>query len=180
MSSSYSFNFVATTYRNLEDELKRELEALLVDFLPISYMDIKITGVVAGKLTGDPVTASKILWNTAYHEPWRVKRALRFIPIKHNCISTLDEIASVAEKLVQEIPAGSTYKIEAELRKSELKWGDVINAIASKMVNLKVKMKDPDFYIYVQILGRACGISALKEDEVFRALKAKLAGSEFP
>ncbi len=175
-----SFNFIATTYRNLEDELKRELETLLLDFLPISYPDIKITGVVAGRLSGDPIMASKTLWNIAYHEPWKVKRALRFIPIRYSCNSTLDEIAFVAGKLVQEIPAGSTYKIEAELRSTGLKWGEVINAVAARTIGLKAKMKEPDFHIYVQVLGASCGISALREDEVFRALKAKLAGSEFP
>ncbi len=48
------------------------------------------------------------------------------------------------------------------------------------MIGLKAKMRDPDYLIQVQILGEICGMSALRTGEVFRALQAKLAGSEFP
>jgi tRNA(Ser,Leu) C12 N-acetylase TAN1 len=171
---------MATTYRNLEDELERELEFLLPEFLPITYLDVRVTGIVAGKLSGDPLSASKTLWNIAYHEPWRVKRVLRYIPIKYGCQSTIDKIAFTASKLAPEIPVGSTYKIEAELRGTKLAWGEVINAVAQRMTGLKAKMKNPDYYVQVQVLGDVCGISALKEGDVFRALQAKLAGSEFP
>ncbi len=180
MSAENSLNFIATTYRNLEDELARELESLLSDFLPINYLDANVTGIIAGRLYGDPIMASKTLWNIAYHEPWKVKRTLRFIPIRYSCASTIDEIAKVASKLVLEIPEGSTYKIEAELRSTGLKWGEVINAVAQRMVGLKAKMNDPEYFVHVQVLGRFCGISVLRDNEVFRALKAKLAGSEFP
>jgi tRNA(Ser,Leu) C12 N-acetylase TAN1 len=180
LNSEETFNFVATTYRNLENELKHELETLLSEFLPIAYLDLGITGIVAGKLYGDPLQASKTLWNTAYHEPWRVKRTLRFIPIKYSCASTIENMGIVAGKLLSDIPLGSTYKIEAELRRTKLTWGEVINAVAQRMVGLKAKMKDPDYVIQVQVLGDICGMSALRAGEVFRALQAKLAGSEFP
>jgi len=173
-------NFVATTYRNLEDELVRELEALLPEYLPIIYLDKKVAGIVAGRLFGDPVKASKTLWNTAFHEPWKVKRVLRFIPIKYSCASSIEKIAATAGMLAPEIPSGSTYKIEAELRGTNLTWGEVINAVAQKMVGLKAKMKNPDYFVHVQVIAGVCGISALKEGDVFRALQAKLAGSEFP
>lgn len=173
-------NFVATTYRNLENELVRELEAILPEYLPITYLDKRIAGIVVGKLSGDPVRASKTLWDTAYHEPWKVKRVLRFIPIKYSCTSSIEEIATTAGMLAPEIPSGSTYKIEAELRGTNLTWGEVINVVAQKMVGLKAKMKNPDYFVQVQVIGGVCGISALKEGDVFRALQAKLAGSDFP
>ncbi|MEM3487234.1 MAG: THUMP domain-containing protein [Conexivisphaerales archaeon] len=180
MSFNNSLNFIATTYRNLEDELKYELQFLLQGFLPITYLNVKITGIVAGKLSGDPLRASKSLWDIAYHEPWKVKRVLRYIPIKYSCMSTIDDITNTAGLIVQEIPAGSTYKVEAELRDTRLKWSEVINAVAQRMIGSKAKMNNPDYYIQVQVLGAVCGISVLKEGDVFRALEAKLAGSEFP
>lgn len=173
------FNFVSTTYRNLKKELEKELKLHLSDFEPITFFETQLNSVVYGRLSGDPVLASKKLWRIAYEDPWSVKRILRFIPITHNCSSELEEIAKVASEASQKLPGNLTYKIEAEIRLSKIRWGELIKKVTSSL-SLKPNVKNPDVYLYIEVVGSRCGLSFLKKDEVFRALEAKLAGSYFP
>jgi len=93
------FNFVATTYRNSRHELEHELKALLKDFEPIVFFPLKLNSVSYGKLNGDPIKASEILWNLAYSDPWKVRRTLRFVPLEINCNVETIELKKKAKEI---------------------------------------------------------------------------------
>jgi len=173
------FNFVATTYRNSRHELEHELKALLKDFEPIVFFPLKLNSVSYGKLNGDPIRASEILWNLAYSDPWKVRRTLRFVPLEINCNVDTIELKKKAKEIAKKIPAGSSYKIEAELRFSDLNQNELIEIIAEE-IKRKVNLEKPEYIVEVQIINKSCGMALLKENMIFKSLEAKLAGSNFP
>ncbi|MGC9208541.1 MAG: THUMP domain-containing protein [Nitrososphaeria archaeon] len=173
------FNFVATTYRNLRKELEDELHRLLRDFEPIEFIDLNLNSVVAGRLNGDPIEASRRLYRAAFSDPWSVRRVLRFVPVQINCRADVQEMAKRASEVLSSIGSDQTYKIEAELRLTGLRWGEIISAIASS-ARAKVDLKKPTYLLVVEIIGEDCGMSLIKKEDLFRSLDAKLAGSYFP
>ena len=173
------FNFVATTYRNSRHELEHELKTLLKDFEPIVFLPLKLNSVSYGKLNGDPIRASKILRDLAYSNPWKVRRTLRFVPLETNCYVNVNEIKKIAKEIAERIPTGSTYKIEAELRFSDLNRNELIKIIAEE-IKRKVNLENPEYIVEVQVINKSCGIALLKENMIFKSLEAKLAGSNFP
>ncbi len=170
------FNFVATTYRNKIKELVDELNRLLKGYVPIDYLQgIPLNSVVYGKLNGDPVKASRDLYNAAYNDPWTVRRVLKFYPIQLSC--KLDELQMALERVTGNERL-SDASVEVEIRLSKVKWGDLIKLVRPYIDGSMFKKAGR--VLLIQIVMDSCGVSLLNRDEIFRALEAKLAGSYFP
>lgn len=172
------FNFVATTYRNRAGELIGELNRLLVNYRPIHYVEgLPLNSVVYGKLYGDPVSASKELYEITNRDPWSVRRVLKFYPIQINCRAEAGEIQQALASITNG-KALNDVSVEVEIRLSNLKWEDLVKLIRP-YVEGKL-FKKASRVLVIQVLMNTCGISLIFSNEIFRALEAKLAGSYFP
>lgn len=171
------FNFVATTYRNRVKELVEELNRLLKDYGPIEYVEgLPLNSVAYGWLSGDPVSASRRLFEETNRDPWSVRRVLKFYPIQVNCSASREDISRALETLTGGEPVNAS--VEVETRLSSIRWGELVNVIRPYVKGSIFKKSEA--VLVVEVLMDVCGISILNKADIFRALDAKLAGSYFP
>lgn len=97
---------------------------------------------------------------------------MRAIPIfsvtKTNVIEIVDAVIKQSEKIEQ----NQTYRITIEKRNSGISSGEIINQIASKILN-KVSLEKYDWIILVEVLGAITGVSVIKEEDILSIQREK-------
>jgi tRNA acetyltransferase TAN1 len=65
-----------------------------------------------------------------------------------------------------------TFRITVEKRHTVLTPADIIATLASKIDN-RVKLKNPDWIVLVEIIGAFAGVSILRPNQIFRSVIEK-------
>ncbi len=161
------FNLLATCPRNREFFAIRGLESILMDLGDESPTAWKsgISGVVLG-LTGldqyeVPYRVRELLrWN-----PWVVRDIKRLVPIEFVVDTDLGEFSRVAGELARRIPGDASYKVELRRRYTQLGRMEIIDAFASAIPR-RVSLEEPDYIVWVEVLGPKTGVSLVRPDGV--------------
>ncbi|MDG6929145.1 MAG: THUMP domain-containing protein [Nitrososphaerota archaeon] len=165
---------MVTTYRGREGEAAREVRAHLTrlgDASPRTRLT-EVTGLVLGSTSLDAVEASRGLASLASSEPWSVRLVLRFVPIQAECRAEASEIANSCSGLVSGIAPEESFRVTVEARHSSVEKDGLIRKIAS-LCGSKVDLEDPAKVVLVEIVGPWAGISVLKPEDVFSAVRTK-------
>jgi len=168
------FNFIITTYRHHEAEAKEEAIRLISQLTGnVTVMTTQIKGLLIGNSDADPREISRSLRDMINNDPLSIRRILRFIPIQANCKSGVQEVEMAALHLLPRLDGRDRFRITVERRFSQVDSQQIIKAIASHIDN-PVDLERPDVIVLVEILGERAGLSIIKPNDIFSALKAKL------
>jgi len=170
------FNLLATTLRGHEGQLCSEMEYLLTEELGAAELLIEksgISGLIVVKVSLDPFEVIEKLRAIIHEYPYKVRYALRVIPIQKVIVTNLDEVRQVSMELFKLLPEENTFRVTIEKRLTSLHSKDLIEAAASG-VKRKVDLYKPDNILLIEVMGELTGISLIKPDDVLAVTKEKM------
>jgi tRNA acetyltransferase TAN1 len=168
------FNIIASTFKYGEEDAQEELLDLL-ELLGDHQPDAEITninGIVVAYTNLGLFQVIDSLRRLVKSEPWQLRYILRLIPIELVVRTKLEDIANAVKSLTPKMHPEDTFRITVEKRHTILSPADVIATIASKIDN-RVKLKNPDWIVLVEIIGAFAGVSILRPDQIFRSVIEK-------
>jgi tRNA acetyltransferase TAN1 len=170
------FNLLATTMRGNERPMCNELLYLLKEELgdvQAQTAKTKIRGLIVGKTSLDPVEVVGKFRNILTERPYEFRYALRIVPIQIVVRTDLSEIKKSTQELASKIGENQSFRVTVEKRFTEFHSKDIIEAAAGDL-NRRVDLKNPDWILQIEILGRLTGISLLKPNDVLAVVKEKM------
>jgi tRNA acetyltransferase TAN1 len=170
------FNLLATTMRGNERPMCNELLYMLKEELgdvQAQTAKTKIRGLIVGKTSLDPVEVVGKFRNILTERPYEFRYALRIVPIQIVVLTDLSEIKKSAQELASKIGENQSFRVTVEKRFTEFHSKDIIEAAAGDL-NRRVDLKNPDWILQIEILGRLTGISLLKPTDVLAVVKEKM------
>lgn len=170
------FDLIITTLRGHERQLCSEVYYLLTEELGANNIKIEktgITGLITAKTSLDPLRVIEDLRNIIYKHPYKVRYALRIIPIQYVIPTDLDEVRKISTILANQIPKDSTFKVLVEKRYTSLHSKNFIEAAATK-IERKVNLETPDYILLIEVIGPLTGVSLIKPNQVLAVTKEKM------
>ena len=170
------FNLIITTLRSTERQACSEMNYLLKDELGDPKPLIEKTGIrglLIAKISLDPLEVIEKLRKMIHEYPYRLRYALRVIPIQKVVDTNLDEIRRVSLELGKKIGEDSSFRVTIEKRFTSLHSRDLIEAAASE-IKRKINLSKPDFVLLIEVLGELTGISLIKPQDILAVTKEKM------
>ena len=170
------FNLIITTLRGTERQACSEMNYLLKDELGDPKPLIEKTGIrglLIAKISLDPLVVIEKLRKMIHEYPYRLRYALRVIPIQKVVDTNLDEIRRVSLELGQKIGEDSSFRVTIEKRFTSLHSRDLIEAAASE-IKRKINLSKPDNVLLIEVLGELTGISLIKPQDILAVTKEKM------
>lgn len=170
------FNLIITTLRGTERQACSEMNYLLKDELGDPKPLIEKTGIrglLIAKISLDPLEVIEKLRKMIHEYPYRLRYALRVIPIQKVVDTNLDEIRRVSLELGQKIGEDSSFRVTIEKRFTSLHSIDLIEAAASE-IKRKINLSKPDNVLLIEVLGELTGISLIKPQDILAVTKEKM------
>ena len=170
------FNLLATTMRGNERAMCNELLYILKEELgdvQAQTAKTKIRGLIVGKTSLDPVEVVGKFRNILTERPYEFRYALRIVPIQIVVQTDLSEIKKSAQEMASKIGENQSFRVTVEKRFTELHSKDIIEAAVGDL-NRRVDLKNPDWILQIEVLGRLTGISLLKPSDVLAVVKEKM------
>ena len=170
------FNLIITTLRGTERQACSEMNYLLKDELgdPKPFIEkTGIRGLLIAKISLDPLEVIEKLRKMIHEYPYRLRYALRVIPIQKVVDTNLDEIRRVSLELGQKIGEDSSFRVTIEKRFTSLHSRDLIEAAASE-IKRKINLSKPDNVLLIEVLGELTGISLIKPQDILAVTKEKM------
>ena len=165
---------LVTTHRHMETEAREEISFLLGEFgdeaPEINYSGL--SGLLTCKTSLDPLEAVQKIKKIVQDDPWKVRYVLRLIPIDIVVNTDLVDIKNAAKDLANRMGKNETFRITVEKRRSNIHSSEIIEAIAT-VIDRKVSLEKHDWVILIQVIGQETGISVIRPDNVFSAVKIK-------
>jgi tRNA acetyltransferase TAN1 len=154
------FNLIATSERGFESEACSELWMLLRaigDETPVVDRS-PVRGLVLARTSFAPVEAIKRLRGIFIGNPEDFRVLLRVMPIQLVTSTNLESIVEAANRMVNRIVGGQSFRITVEKRRTHLRSREVIEAVAEG-IDRKVDLEHPDWVVLIEIIGRYTGVS---------------------
>lgn len=171
------FNLIVSSSRFREEEACQEILDLLDSFGdPSAEAELtEIKGIILVKTALDLLQVIEELKKLTTEEPWMIKYIMRVIPIEKVMPAELEYIQGVVVDLAVRIRPEDSFRVTVEKRHSILHSMEIIECIADG-VKRRVNLKDPDWVVLVEIVGKKAGISIVKKDQIFSAAIEKRGG----
>ena len=166
------FNLLATTERILESRACSELWMLLRaigEEKPIVDR-IGIWGIIAACTIFDPVEALLKMTNVIKDNPTKYNSLFRIIPIQKIVPTSLENIMEASKEFTNIIKPEESFRITLEMRRTHLSSKTVIDSVAEEFPQ-KVDLKNPNWVILIEVLGRNTGVSLIHPQEVLNIQK---------
>jgi len=168
------FNLLVTTYRHMETEAGAEINVLLGEMgdkaSEISYTDV--SGLLTCKTNLDPLQVIQKIKKIVHDEPWKVRYVLRLVPIDIVVNTDLVDIKNAAQGLAARIKENETFRVTVEKRWSSIRSMEVVEAVAG-VIDRKVSLEEHDWVVLIEVVGKETGISVIKPEDTFSAVKVK-------
>jgi tRNA acetyltransferase TAN1 len=132
-----------------------------------------IRGLIVAKVSLDPLKVIEKIRDIIHKHPYKVRYALRVIPIQKVIETNLDEVKRVSIDFTKSIPKENTFRVTVEKRFTSLHSKDFIEAAAS-VVERKADLEKPDNILLIEVIGPLTGISLIKPDDVLAVTKEKM------
>lgn len=170
----HDFNLIVTSSRFREEEACEEMLDLL-DSFGDRGAEAELTvikGIILAKTTLDPLTVVERLKKLASDEPWEVRYVMRVVPIERVVPAELEDIQGAALDLSARIGQEDSFRVTVEKRHSVLHSREIIEYVA-EAVKRKVDLKEPDWIVLVEIVGKDAGVSVVRKDGIFSSVVEK-------
>lgn len=168
------FNLLATTERIFESKACSELWILLRAIGEESPVvdRIGIWGLIAAKTSFDPIDAVIKMTKEIRENPTKYNSLFRVLPIQKLVQTSLENIVESSKEYSKIIKSEESFRITFEKRRSKLSSRTVIEAVAEEFQQ-KVDLKNPDWVLLIEILGRKTGISMIRSSEMLNIQKER-------
>lgn len=165
---------LVTTHRHMETEAREEINLLLEEFgdnVP-EINNSGLSGLLTCKTSLDPLDVVQKIKKIVQDDPWKVRYVLRLIPIDIVVNTDLIDIKNAAKDLANRIDQSQTFRVTVEKRSSKIHSNEIIEAIAT-VIDRKVSLEKHDWVILVEVIGKETGVSVIKPENIFSAVKVK-------
>ncbi|MEM3032035.1 MAG: THUMP domain-containing protein, partial [Nitrososphaerota archaeon] len=105
-----------------------------------------------------------------FEDAMSLRYLIRVIPIETVTETDVGRIAEAAWKLAYRIGIQESFRITVEKRRAIIHSIDIIKAVAQK-VDRRVDLENPDWIILIEVIGSTTGVSVLRPNQLFHALK---------
>lgn len=168
------FNLIVTSSRFREEEACDEILDLLDSFGDQSAEAelTEIKGIILAKTALDPLAVVERLKKLASEEPWDIRYVMRVVPMERVVPAELEDIQGAALDLSARMGPEDSFRITVEKRHSALHSREIIEYVA-EAVKHKVDLKEPDWIVLVEIVGKNAGVSVVRKDTVFSSVVEK-------
>jgi tRNA acetyltransferase TAN1 len=170
------FNLIITTLRGHERQLCSEVYYLLTEELGAKNLKIEKTGImglITAKVSLDPLMVIENLREIIHENPYKVRYALRIIPIQNVIPTDLDEVRKISGILGIQIPKDSDFRVIIEKRYTSIHSKNFIEAAATE-IERKVNLENPEYILLIEVLGPLTGVSLIKPDQILSVTKEKM------
>jgi tRNA acetyltransferase TAN1 len=164
-----NFNLLISTSRFNEENAKAELWFTLlicgVKYPIISNLDY--SGLLSAFINQDIRNIIEKIKKILVDDPTFFQYILKIVPIDFVCETDIKMIDEVVRRYYKDyIEPNESFMINLKRRKSQIiERETLISKIASGIDN-QVDLSNPDKIIWIEILGRRCGISFIKNSDV--------------
>ncbi|MGH9934260.1 MAG: THUMP domain-containing protein [Nitrososphaerales archaeon] len=158
----------------METEAREEINLLLEEFGDnVSEINNSgLSGLLTCKTSLDPLDVVQKIKKIVQDDPWKVRYLLRLIPIDIVVNTDLIDIKNAAKDLANRIDQSQTFRVTVEKRSSKIHSNEIIEAIAT-VIDRKVSLEKHDWVILVEVIGKETGVSVIKPENIFSAVKVK-------
>ncbi|MGH9877274.1 MAG: THUMP domain-containing protein [Nitrososphaerales archaeon] len=158
----------------METEAREEINLLLEEFGDnVSEINNSgLSGLLTCKTSLDPLDVVQKIKKIVQDDPWKVRYLLRLIPIDIVVNTDLIDIKNAAKDLANRIDQSETFRVTVEKRSSKIHSNEIIEAIAT-VIDRKVSLEKHDWVILVEVIGKETGVSVIKPENIFSAVKVK-------
>lgn len=166
------FNLIATTERTLESRACSELWMLLRavgDEHPLVDR-IGIWGIIAAYTKLDPIESILRIETEIKEKPTKYNSLFRIMPIQKIVPTSIENIVEATKEFPQIIKPEETFRITFEKRRTDLSSKTVIDAVAEEFPQ-KVDLKNPNWVILIEVLGRNTGVSLINPNKILNIQK---------
>jgi len=137
-----------------------------------------IRGLVVAKTCFAPSEVIEKFRAILQEHPYKIRYALRIVPIEKVVPTDLEEIKRAASELAANIGETETFRVTVEKRFTNLHSKDFIEA-AVKGIDMsgserKVDLENPDKILLIEVIGGLTGLALIKPDGVLSVLKEKM------
>ncbi len=123
-------------------------------------------GVLLLKTRLDSMRAAKILFECPTSVICRVVPLVKFVPSK------VENIVEAVKELLTNSPRFSSFAVKCIRRgrafSSSTALSSLLGDIISKNFHMKVNLKEPEVFLWVEVLGEYTGVSLLSPRQVYR------------
>ncbi len=164
-----NFNLLISTSRFNEENAKAELWFTLL-ICGIKYpiiSDLNYSGLLSAFINQDIRNIIAKIKKILVDDPIFFQYILKIVPIDFVCETDIKMIDEVVRRYYKDyIEPNESFMINVKRRKSQIiEREPLITKIASR-INNQVDLSNPDKIIWIEILGRRCGISFIKNSDV--------------
>jgi len=144
--------------RTLERNASSEIYYLLTEVF--EYKDVKvepvkqISGLSIAQFSENPITTLEKIRSASEEDKSIFQFTLKIVPLQYKVLSSLENLRTIAQKIKEEIKEDNTWGIKLRRRHSQISRQDIIGTIAKEIDKGKVMLDNPDYYIFVEILGK--------------------------
>jgi tRNA acetyltransferase TAN1 len=132
----------------------------------------KVRGVVKGKTNLNPVEAIHKLRSLLRVDPSKFRSIYRVIPIEEVVETDVLDIVDIVKRLSSRIGKGESFRVTLEKRRTDLRSLKVIESVA-EIIDRPVNLKEPDWVVLIEILGKETGISVIRPIDILNIQKEK-------
>ncbi len=132
----------------------------------------RVKGLIAAETGLGPLEAIRRIRGELRERPESFKNLLRIFPVEATVPTEIDEIVETALRLAEKIPGDESFRVTLEKRRTELRSREVIDAVAER-IDRKVDLREPDWVVLVEIVGKRTGIAVVPRDGILSVQKER-------
>jgi len=134
----------------------------------------RIKGIVMAETSLDPIEAIIKLREHMESEVDRYDRLFRVFPIVSRVPTELEAIVEEVQKQAGVIEEGQKFRITLEKRETEFRSLEIIDPVAA-VVDREVDLKNPDWVILIEVMGKMTGVSVMPPEGMLNVQKERYA-----
>ena len=134
----------------------------------------RIKGIVMAQTTLDPIEAIIMLREHMESEVERYDRLFRVFPIVARVPTVIETIVEEVQRQAGVIEEGQKFRITLEKRETEIRSLEIIEPVAA-VIERDVDLKNPDWVILIEIMGKMTGVSVMPPEGMLNVQKERYA-----
>lgn len=170
------FNLIATSdhfyVSNAASELWIHLRDIGDDSPRVSRTGIK--GLIKGATCFDAVEAIHKFRNALTRNPKKFRHIFRILPIQKVVDTDISNIVETVKEMADRIMVKESFRVTLEKRRTHLRSLEIIEA-AAEVIDRPVDLKNPDWIVLIEVLGRETGVSIIRSADILNVQKEKFA-----
>ncbi len=165
---------LVSTYRGREDECSSEVWYIMTELgVDSEISKLPLPGLLLVRIKeADPIEVAEKIRGLVEERPWDFRYMLKVVPLEVITEASLEELEKHVSRLASKIGPNDKFRVTVNRRSSPLSREDIIRVAADK-VDGKVDLRNPDYIVQVEVIGRVMGISVIRPDHIISVSKIK-------